>query len=171
MDHFALETDELSRAYEKKRLQRNFQGYTVLDVDDLIGFGVTSIGYVQNCYVQNGKDLSEYYKSLDKGELATFRGKVLDDADLMRRWVIQRLMCDFRVQKEQFFQKYGHDFDTYFERELVALEPFVQDGFVIKEPNAISVTKEGELFVRNITATFDWYLCQKEGHKSFSKAI
>jgi len=37
MDHFAKPTDELALAWQKRRLFRNFQGYTVLDPTDLVG--------------------------------------------------------------------------------------------------------------------------------------
>ena len=42
-------------------------GYTVLPATDLIGVGVTSIGDVGGCYVQNEKNLSRYRRSVDEG--------------------------------------------------------------------------------------------------------
>ncbi len=171
MDHFSLPSDDMVLAYEQKRLQRNFQGYTVLDVDNLLSFGTTAIGYCQNGYFQNVKELDTYYQMLDQKKLPVFRGKILHADDLVRRWVIQRLMCDFHLNKEQFFAKFGHSFDGYFAQERKQLVPLSALGLVIEDEKSIAATKLGELFIRNISACFDWYLTQKEGHKSFSKAI
>lgn len=171
MDHFALPEDELARAFEKKSLQRNFQGYTVLDVDDLIGFGITSVGYVSQTYAQNVKELSQYYELLDKGILPTFRGQVLSDEDLLRRWVIQRLMCDFSLDKEEFQKLYHTSFDTYFKEERKTLLPYFELNLIEEDDRFLRATSLGELFIRNITSSFDWYLAQKLSHTQFSRAI
>lgn len=167
MDHFALADDELAKAYAKKSLQRNFQGYTVLPVDDVIGFGITAIGFVQGTYVQNAKELAAYYELLDANTLPCIKGKVLTEDDLIRRWVIQRLMCDFIVVKSQL----AVDFDAYFKYERELLLPFIEEGFVQDRQDAIVVAPEGELFIRNITSCFDVYYTQNSGHRGFSKGV
>jgi len=171
MDHFAKAGDPLASAYMTKTLQRNFQGYSVLDVGDLIGFGVTSIGFLQNTYSQNVKELKSYYALLDENTLCACKGTVLSSDDVIRRWTIQKLMCNFRIDKKEFTHAFGIDFDEYFERERGLLDPFKDEGFVSEDEAMLSILPEGELFVRNITATFDWYLAQKKAHRSFSKAI
>lgn len=171
MDHFALPDDDMAKAYDKKSLQRNFQGYTVLDVDNLLSFGVTSIGYCQNGYFQNVKELDTYYRLLDEGILPVFRGKLLHADDLLRRYVVQRLMCDFRLDKRQFADKFGRAFDAYFAEERTKLLPLKELGLVVEDDHLLQATELGELFIRNITSCFDWYLAQKESHKSFSRAI
>jgi len=169
MDHFALPTDEMAEAFSQKRLQRNFQGYTVLDVEDLISFGITAIGYVQKGYFQNVKELETYYQMLDSNTLPVFRGKLLHEDDLIRRWVVQRLMCDFSLNKAEFFSRFGKAFDSYFQEDMLRLQPLT--GLVINTPERLEATEEGCLFIRNITSCFDWYLAQKEAHKQFSQAI
>lgn len=171
MDHFALPGDDMAKAYDKKSLQRNFQGYTVLDVDNLLSFGTTSIGYCQNGYFQNVKELDTYYGLLDEGTLPVFRGKLLHADDLLRRWVVQRLMCDFRLDKGQFAAKFTENFDAYFASERALLAPLKELGLVVEDDHVVAATGLGELFIRNITSCFDWYLAQKESHKSFSRAI
>ncbi|MBS0633908.1 MAG: oxygen-independent coproporphyrinogen III oxidase [Verrucomicrobia bacterium] len=163
MDHFALPTDDMAT----KPLQRNFQGYTVLDVEDLLSFGITAIGYCQEGYYQNVKELDTYYSLLDRGVLPVFRGKVLTEDDRIRRWVIQRLMCDFKVDKGQFFSRYNIPFDSYFAEELTRIQPLL----VKNDSFSLQATEQGSLFIRNVTSLFDYYLAQKEGHKSFSQAI
>jgi oxygen-independent coproporphyrinogen-3 oxidase len=172
MDHFAKPTDSLARHYKTKSLRRNFQGYSVMPVDDLIGFGITAIGYVENGYFQNVKELASYYKALQEGHLTAFRGKRLSCEDRIRRWVIERLMCDFAIDKGQFFLLFGCVFDDYFlfERKEL-LTPYFGYGFLLEDEKYLRVTPEGELFIRNISSSFDWYLANKKGLKQFSKAI
>lgn len=171
MDHFALAHDELALAYEKKRLQRNFQGYTVLDVDDLIGFGITAVGFVNQTYAQNVKELSRYYELLDQGQLASFRGQELSAEDKLRRYVIQRLMCDFSLDKFEFQKLYGHPFDSYFQQERQALLPYFELQLIEEDERSLRARPLGELFIRNIASVFDWYLAQKASPRQFSKAI
>ncbi len=74
MDHFALPDDELARALEAGTLQRNFQGYSTHAECDLIGFGMSAIGAIGDCYVQNAKSIIEYYHALDHDRLPVRRG-------------------------------------------------------------------------------------------------
>ena len=46
MDHFGKPNDELTIAQREGKLYRNFQGYSTHSDCDLIGIGLTSIGYV-----------------------------------------------------------------------------------------------------------------------------
>ncbi len=168
MDHFAQAEDSLARAYDNKCLQRNFQGYTVLAVDDLIGFGMTAIGFVSGCYVQNAKELSGYMQALDSNRFACSRGHILGEDDHIRRYVIQRLMCDFRLDKRQFLDRFGIAFDSYFAKEKPSLQELVAEGLVEDSLECISATEFGELFIRNIASCFDHYL---PTHAGFSRGV
>jgi len=53
MDHFAKPDDELTIAQREGKLYRNFQGYSTQADCDLIGLGITSIGYVGGGFFQN----------------------------------------------------------------------------------------------------------------------
>src|SRR5262249_41975673 len=112
-----------------------------------------------------------YYELLQKRILPIFRGKLLTAEDLVRRFVIERLMCDFMLDKEHFLQRFGFDFDSHFCRERQKLQEFVTLRLVEESEKVLRTTAEGELFIRNIASCFDWYFAQKEGHKQFSKAI
>lgn len=171
MDHFAKKCDALAEHFMKRTLHRNFQGYTILPVDTLIGFGMTAIGYVNNGYFQNAKSLDEYYRTLDQNIFPTTKGKVLSKEDLLRRWVIQSIMCNFSLSKDQFFSRFGISFDIHFQREQQLLAPFVENGLVTSSQEHIVVTEVGELFVRNIAAVFDAYYTSKQGAHCFSKAV
>lgn len=158
MDHFAKKEDELTRAFHEKRLQRNFQGYSLEVAENMISLGVTSIGYVEGTYIQNAKDLENYYASVREGKLPVKKGFVLGREDLLRRFVIQKLMCDFEIDKNDFKRKWGEDFDALFKLS----SPLIENS-----THYLRATPLGALFIRNIAMNFDAYV--KNGH--FSKAI
>ena len=169
MDHFALEHDELTKAYLEQSLHRNFMGYTVAKSEYLLGLGVTSIGYFNDAYVQNVKELDTYYEMLDRQELPVFRGLELSYDDQIRKWVIHKLMCQFTLNKLEFNNRFDQEFDKYFSEALKNLHFFVEKGLVVLEDNSITATAMGELFIRNIVSVFDAYMQSKK--QKFSKGI
>jgi len=158
MDHFALPDDELVRAQRAGTLQRNFQGYSTYADCDLVALGVSGISKVGDVYAQNARTLKEYYRLIDLGTLAIQRGIALNEDDRIRRQVIQRLMCSARIDFAQFDADYKIDFENYFSRELIALEPLVIDGLVVRNGRSIEMTARGRLLMRNVAMVFDAYL-------------
>ena len=172
MDHFALPDDELAVAARESRLYRNFMGYTVMPATDMVGFGVSGIGEVQGAFFQNRKKLSTYYQALDQGGLPVEKGYRLDEDDKIRQYVIQQIMCNFRVSKEDVAKRFGVDFDSYFQRSLDALHEVRDAGFVEMNEEGIRVKEEGRLFVRNVCMAFDRYLEAKTAEKPvFSRTV
>ncbi len=114
MDHFALPDDSLAVAQRQGRLHRNFQGYSTHAECDLVALGVSAIGSIGPTYSQNFRRIEEYYDSLDHGELPIMRGLELTADDLLRRAVIQSLMCHFALSKQAIELSYLIDFDKYF---------------------------------------------------------
>jgi oxygen-independent coproporphyrinogen-3 oxidase len=159
MDHFARPGDPLAQALRDRTLTRNFQGYTTCGDADLVGFGVSSIGEVGGGYAQNLKTVAEYGAAVQSDHFATCRGLVLGDEDVLRRDVILRLMCQFRLDKRNVERQYGiEDFDRRFADELAQLGPMADDGLVEIDRDRIEVTALGRLLVRNIAMSFDAYL-------------
>src|SRR5690625_3636028 len=161
LDHFALPEDELNLAQVDGSLQRNFQGYTTRADHDLLGLGVSSIGKVQNTYIQNNRSLKSYYQSIDEGALAVQRGIVMSRDDEIRAAVIMDLMCSMPVVFDEFNQRFKMDFERYFEAELAQLTPYIEKGFVLRDEQHITVTLKGRLFVRAVSMIFDHYLAQR----------
>lgn len=169
MDHFAKKSDAISLAYQNATLHRNFQGYTVNLAEDMLGLGVTSIGYCKEAYVQNVKDLQSYYQALDQGSLPVYRGHILSKEDRVRRWVINRLMCQFEIDKRLFQNLYGVDFSHYFAKERASIETAIEEGLLLDGEKRLRATSTGRLFIRNVAAIFDQYLKRGVGH--FSKGV
>jgi oxygen-independent coproporphyrinogen-3 oxidase len=171
MDHFALPEDSLAVAQRQGRLHRNFQGYSTHADCDLIGVGVSAIGAIGPTYTQNARTLSDYYARLDAHELPIARGLELTRDDLVRRSVIQALMCHFEVSRETIDIAYLLDFDTYFADEMTELEELQRAGLLRIESNWISVTPKGRMLIRSICMVFDRYLRQDRDSRRYSRTI
>jgi oxygen-independent coproporphyrinogen-3 oxidase len=171
MDHFAKADDDLAVAQAQGRLQRNFQGYSTHPESDIIGVGVSAIGRVGPTYSQNEKSLDEYYAELDEDRLPVMRGLELTADDLVRRAVIQSLICHFRLSVESIELAHLIDFKRYFADELRDLKQLERDGLVELLPDWIVVTPRGRLLVRAICMVFDRYLRARQQAASYSKVI
>ncbi len=171
MDHFALTSDEMAKAFNQNNLYRNFMGYTVKPADENIGLGMSAIGFVEHTYVQNKKTLPEYYESINQLKLPIERGKILSQDDQIRQWVITSLMCHFEVDKAKFHATFKVDFDQYFVDELEHVFTCMTDGLVTFNQDFIRVTELGKLFIRNVCMGFDYYLKQENAHKKFSQTV
>ncbi len=171
MDHFAKPGDELAVAQRQGRLHRNFQGYSTHSDCDLIALGVSAIGKVGPTYSQNYRELEDYYDALDRDQLPIMRGLELNADDLVRRDIIQALMCHFEISKESFKADHQTEFDSYFATELEELREYQREGLLEISPQAIVVTPKGRMLIRNICMVFDKYLRTRTEHARYSKVI
>lgn len=171
MDHFAKPDDELSHALTEGRLQRNFQGYSTHADCDLIAIGVSSISKIGHHYSQNEKELPAYYEALDQGRLPVLRGYQLNEDDVLRRQIIQDLMCHFRLVLNQYSLPQEHTFATYFATELNELQQLEKLGLLTLTDTQLQVTPKGRFLIRNIAMVFDVYLRQKRSSAHYSKTL
>lgn len=171
MDHFAKPDDELTRALQQGRLQRNFQGYSTHADCDMIGLGVSSIGKVGPCYSQNEKELDAYYAALDAGRLPVMRGMTLSQDDILRRSVIQGLMCRFSLSVEAIEQTFAINFADYFADELPKIREFQQMGLLTFDGDFLMVAPKGRFLIRNIAMVFDRHLRERETKARYSQTI
>ncbi|PJA19849.1 MAG: oxygen-independent coproporphyrinogen III oxidase [Deltaproteobacteria bacterium CG_4_10_14_0_2_um_filter_43_8] len=169
LDHFAKKNDELSLAHRNHSLHRNFQGYSTHAGLDMIGVGMTSIGYVGGSFFQNEKKLSVYQDEAMHGKLSTIKGYHLTQDDHVRKWVISHLFCRQRIVKHEFETAWGKSFDEVFATENAALQTFAEDGLVVNTADALQVTSLGRLFIRNVASVFDAYM--QSGAGKFSRSV
>ncbi|WP_319238782.1 oxygen-independent coproporphyrinogen III oxidase [uncultured Propionivibrio sp.] len=171
MDHFAKPDDELAIAQRERRLHRNFQGYSTHSDCDMLAFGISSISKVGPTYYQNVKTLDEYYGLLDEGKLPVFKGIELDADDIIRRSIIQSLMCHFELSFPAVERAHGLEFKTYFATEIAALDEMVQAGLVRLEDDRLVVLPPGRMLIRAISMVFDRRLRADRENKRYSKVI
>jgi oxygen-independent coproporphyrinogen III oxidase len=171
MDHFAKPADELAVAQSERKLHRNFQGYSTKPDCDMLAFGISAIGKVGASYIANVKTLDEYYERLDAGTLPVMRGVELNADDLIRRDVIQKLMCNFELDFDELGRNYGIPFADYFAPDLAALKPLAADGLVDLTDRDVKVTMRGRLLVRTVAMQFDRYLREAQQKAQYSRVI
>ncbi|GAA4767995.1 MULTISPECIES: oxygen-independent coproporphyrinogen III oxidase [Flavobacterium] len=150
MDHFAHKKDSMFQAFQEGKLHRNFMGYTSSKTQLMIGLGASSISDSWYGFAQNEKTLEDYYTRLENNEIPVCKGHILNDEDLIIRKHILNLMCQFTTSWD----------DNYFYFEelpevLLQLQEMENDGLLIIQHNAITVTEKGKPFVRNICMAFD----------------
>jgi oxygen-independent coproporphyrinogen-3 oxidase len=100
---------------------------------------VSAIGKVGPTYAQNVKTLDEYYDILDTGRLPVLRGIELTADDLLRRAIIQALMCHFELSIESIEIAHLIDFKQYFAAELADLREMEKGGLLTIDDQWISV--------------------------------
>ena len=171
MDHFAKPDDELAIAQREGKLHRNFQGYSTQAECDLLAFGISSIGKVDDCYSQNVRTLDEYYEALDVGHLPVLRGLRLDEDDLMRRELIGELMCQFALDTKAFATSHQIEFSNYFKTEIEELKSLEEAGLLSWEGESILVPTKGRLLARRVAMTFDRHLRESQAKGTYSKVL
>ena len=158
MDHFAKPDDELSISQRNKTLYRNFQGYSTKAGCDVYAFGMSAISQFDSMYAQNYKSLPDYFSRINSNEFATKVGYKLTDDDKIRRYTINKLMCDMELTKSDIEKKFNIVFDDYFKNDIPKLDEFIQGGFIESRNGKYEIIDIGRLIIRNIAMCFDAYL-------------
>lgn len=157
MDHFALETDSMYKAFKDGSLHRNFMGYNAGKTKLMIGLGVSAISDSWYGFAQNDKTIESYCERIDRGEFPVFRGHLLTDEDLVIRGHILNLMCGFETR----WQPQGERWFSELPNVLASLKEMEEDGLVVFGLNSLTVTDKGKAYVRNVCMAFDLRLKRK----------
>ena len=172
MDHFAKPDDELAVARREKTLHRNFQGYSTRAGADLFGFGMSAISHFGDVYAQNAKTVPQYSEAVNKGEFPTHVGYKMSRDDIIRKYVIMRLMCDLEVVKSDVEDWFDITFDEYFDKSLSQLSDFIELGLVRNTLERVIIDGTGRLLLRNIAMCFDAYINKVPKEKpTFSRTV
>lgn len=167
LDHFALDSDELSIATERRSLHRNFQGYTADAAPALLGFGASAISALPQGYVQNHAATAQYRRALDENQLPVAKGIVLSGEDRLRRDVIEQIMCYLEVDLGATSQGHGQRPDCL-DDVLVLIRPLQECGAVTVEGRRITVARTQKAAARILASLFDTYLQTGVGKHSLS---
>jgi oxygen-independent coproporphyrinogen-3 oxidase len=172
LDHFALQTDELAKAQDGGYLYRNFQGYTIRPAPDTVAFGMTSISDIGGAYAQNAHKLKDWGDKVEAGIVPVERGAAMSDDDVMRRFVINRVMCLLRLDLAEVEGRFGAGARAAIERDLRAgVKELEDDGLVTFDGTLLRVTPLGQLLVRNVAMLFDAYLKKDGSKRQFSRTV
>jgi len=167
-DHYAHPDDDLAIALEKGTLNRNFQGYTSDTANTLIGMGTSGISELPQGYAINDGDIASYTASIENGEQPIRRGIAVSDEDKTRRAIIERLMCDLRVNVASLASAHSFDIEKL-RHDYTHLDEMAGDGLLKREGDLVTLTEAGRPFVRSACAAFDHYFMP--GEQKHSKGI
>jgi len=171
MDHFAKTNDDLVKAQNTGMLHRNFQGYSTHADCDTIAMGITAISSIGDNYSQNVRTIEDYENKLKQNEIPIYRGLELEADDVLRREIINQLLCHFVLDIKPLEEKWKFNFDHYFETIIPDLHTMENDGLLTLNEDRLEVTSSGRLLARNICMKFDRYLQEKTSKERFSRTI
>ncbi|NVJ98182.1 MAG: oxygen-independent coproporphyrinogen III oxidase [Alphaproteobacteria bacterium] len=164
LDHFVLPRDPMAKALNEGNLHRNFQGYTTDSADTLIGFGASAISALPQGYTQNTPATRQYFDALERGEMATVRGKALSNDDRIRRAAIEKLMCYFELDLAHLAAENQIAF-SHFDDALETLAELATSGLVEINGTKVRVPGKARQAVRLACAAFDTYFsASKQRH-------
>ena len=166
MDHFVKPSDSLAIASVEGLLHRNFQWYfTRSTTGQVYAFGSSSISQMDNAYLQNTRDTSEYIQKVLQDEMTEIRVHPLSETEKIWRNLIERLMCNNALQIDEIErQVLGDRWDR-----LCALE---KEGLLVKvSEKEVRATALGSLVIRYLVSVIDPLLDNKETECVFSKTI
>lgn len=170
LDHFAVPEDKLAKARREETLWRNFMGYTDIRGLQMLGFGASAIGELDEMFVQNIPHPDRYGDVIEAGGWATTRGHRLDTDDRVRKTLINDLMCNLVVRIPDDADRV-EGLRGELERAVKSLAPYEDEGLIVPRPDGgYDVTPLGQLFLRNLAMPFDRYLPEQTG-VTFSRTV
>ena len=119
-------------------------------------------------YTQNILPLKDYKKAIESGHLPIGKGLAFKGDDLLRGEIIERLMCDLKVDVDAVCAKYDVD-PTPYRAEFAKLNNLLADGYASIDGGKLAMSEDGRSLVRIAAAAFDTYLDM--GQKRHSKAV
>jgi oxygen-independent coproporphyrinogen-3 oxidase len=164
IDHFALPTDSMARAARAGTLRRNFQGYTDDTAPVLVGLGASSISRFPQGFAQNVSGTADYTKSIRAGRLATYRGHVFVGDDKMRARIIEALLCDFHISRDEILRDFPinpPDLDALLSGVAAEFEDLLRC-----DATGLTVLPEGRPLARMVARSFDTYDQSKAKHSA-----
>jgi oxygen-independent coproporphyrinogen-3 oxidase len=156
MDHYARPGDPLAVAAAGRAMHRNFQGYTTDTAEVLLGLGASSIGSLPQGYAQNAASLPDWRDRVRAGRLPIARGIAVAAVDLLRRDVIEQLMCDGAVDLPATAARHAAD-PAPLLADAERLTDLAEDGVITWDGARLAVQEQARPFVRVVASVFDSY--------------
>lgn len=136
----------------------------------MLAFGTSAISDLHHAFAQNTKKLSVYKRMITDGQLPVERGLALSKEDRLRRFLIEEVMCNGRLDLDDEPLP-GWPVGPVVEKESERLKILEEDGLIRWEGRTLRVTKKGRIFLRNIAVIFDSYVKEASKKPLFSRAV
>jgi oxygen-independent coproporphyrinogen-3 oxidase len=120
--------------------------------------------------VQSVASPEDYAAAIETEHSVIARGHRLDAEDKLRKFIINDLMCNLRIQPEEVLAGVETSLAESLLDAMDRLEPFEADGLIERERDGYRITELGQLFVRNLAMPFDGYL-RSQQTAAFSRTV
>jgi oxygen-independent coproporphyrinogen-3 oxidase len=128
---------------------------------------MSAISDCWTAFAQNDKTVEGYQAQIEKGELAVFKGHLLNEEELIIRIHILDLMCHFETNWNQHLYQSG-----FYQPIIEKLRGIEQDELISLDQQKITLLEKGRPFVRNVCMAFDLDLHRQQTDKPlFSTTI
>ncbi|WP_344844716.1 oxygen-independent coproporphyrinogen III oxidase [Celeribacter arenosi] len=164
IDHFARKGDGLQVAQQTGKLRRNFQGYTDDKCPTMVAVGASSIARYPQGYAQNAPSTSEYQKLVRAGGLPITKGHVFSDMDRLRGRIIEALMSDFCIERDELTQSFGLTVAEFVAFGKGVAQAF--EGMVDVDADRIAIRDSARPLTRMIARHFDAYHMTQSQHST-----
>lgn len=116
----------------------------------LLPLGVATYGFVNNVQYYNVPSIQEYIISIERGKLPLWKGKRLDNQEIMARTTLFGIKTG-GIDKREFHKFFGIDFDNKYENLIGQLQKL---GLIKNTDEYISLTEKGILLNEEIAMLF-----------------
>lgn len=164
IDHFARPEDGMAKAAKAGTLRRNFQGYTDDTAPVLVGLGASSISRFPQGFAQNASGTADHTRAIREGHFSTHRGHIFSPDDVMRARIIEALMCDFRVSREEILSHHAVAPEALQAMFQSAANTF--GDMVILDETGLSIPPHARPLTRMVARAFDAYDQSKAKHSA-----
>ena len=169
LDHFAKKDSDIIEQLKKRKLKRNFQGYSTDKANILIGMGISSISYLPSGYSQNNTKNIPYPKAIEQNRLPIAKNIKITKEDKIRKLIIDEIMCYLDIDLNKFIKEFDLN-DNYFDQELKELESLENENLIKIIDKKIIINPKTPQIARVTASFFDQYFDNKNNNKH-SKAI
>ena len=133
---------------------------------------MSSISDAGGAYAQNHHKLRDWAAAVERGELPVERGLALSPDDLLRRYAINQVMCQLRLDLREVEARHGAGARAALAASLAgAKDELEADGLITFDGEVLRVTPLGQLLVRNVAMLFDAYLKKPAAKPQFSRTV
>jgi len=153
IDHFVKEEDPLLNAAKNNKIIRNYMGYEEKNTSDTLSFGVSAMSFIDGDFYINTRGRKKYYQKLRDNKSPIEKYTTCSDEDKMIRFIINEILCYKKIDFSKIDSKLSYNY--ILKTELMILKKFEEDGLVTLTGSVMTITKMGELYVKNICSIFD----------------
>jgi oxygen-independent coproporphyrinogen-3 oxidase len=164
IDHFARPEDGMAKAARAGTLRRNFQGYTDDAAPVLVGLGASSISRFPQGFAQNASGTADHTRAIREGHFSTHRGHAFTPDDLLRARIIEALMCDFKVSREEILSHHAVTPEALQAMFKAAADQF--GDMVTLDEAGLSIPPHARPLTRMVARAFDAYDQSKAKHSA-----